>query len=491
MSQGTGVRRALAFSFIERWLGIIIGLGSNVLLARLLTPAQVGIFSVSLSVIGVAQVLRDFGVVNYLIQEKDLQQDSLRTAYGLSLLLGFTLFAGVFAAAPFVAAFYHEELVRDTLRVCAINFLLLPFATVTMALMRREMAFRALAVIGLSSAGLGACVSVGLAWAGHGVMALAIGAVVTNATNCIGVWIARPETLRLRPNLKAWRRLLGFGAQSSLTGVVTSVSMDVNDLAVGKVMGFEPVAIISKAQGLMQLFHRDVMAAIRNVAYPAYAKAVRDGEDLEAQYLTGVTHVTATAWPFYGFVSLYALETLRLLFGSQWDSAAALVPWYCLCGAVAATANLIGPVMLAAGRIDLLTKVELFWQPLRAAMIVLAAVWFESMLACAIALLLALALQVPLLYAAKARFMQNNWSVWRRNLASSAGAALISLGAPAAIAWHYGLDRNAPMPAVAFVLAIVLCMLTWIPGLLLVRHPLTQDPVFQKLWRTVTRSRRT
>lgn len=478
---GKGVRRALAFSFIERWLSIVIALGSNVLLARLLSPEQVGIFSVSLSVIGVAQVLRDFGVVNYVIQEKELQQDSLSTAFGLSLLLGGGLFLVVAVAAPAIAGFYGEHLVRDTLWVCSLNFLLLPFATVTLALLRREMAFRALAVIGLSSAALGAIVSIGLAWAGHGVMSLAIGSVVTNAANCVGAWIARPDSARLRPNLKAWRRLLGFGAQSSLTGVITSISMDVNDLAVGKLMGFEPVAILSKAQGLMQLFHRDVMTAIRNVAYPAYAKAVREGQDLEAQYMMGVTHVTAAAWPFYGFVSLYALETLRLLFGSQWDAAATLVPWYCLCGAVAATANLINPLMLAAGRIDLLTKVELLWQPLRAAMVIVAALWFRSMLACAIALLLALLLQVPLLYAAKARFMHTHWRAWARNLARSALAAVVSLAAPMAIAWHYGLERSTPMPAGAFALAILLCMLTWIPGLLLAGHPLTRDPVFLKL----------
>jgi O-antigen/teichoic acid export membrane protein len=484
-----GVRRALAFSFIERWLGIIIALGSNVLLARLLSPEQVGIFSVSLSVIGVAQVLRDFGVMNYLIQEKDLQEDSLRTAFGLSLILGTALFLIVVVAAPWVAAFYREPTVRDTLWVCSINFLLLPFSTVTMALLRREMAFRSLAIIGLSSAGIGALVSVGLAWAGGGVMALALGALTTNVVNCVGAWIARPDGARLRPNLKAWRRLMRFGAQSSLSGVVTSVSMDVNDLAVGKVMGFEPVAIISKAQGLMQLFHRDVMTAIRNVAFPAYAKAVREGHDLEAQYLTSVTHVTAVAWPFYGFVSLYALETLRLLFGHQWDAAAALVPWYCLCGAVAATANLIGPLTLAAGRIDLLTKAELFWQPLRAAMIVFAAVWFKSMLACAIALLLALLLQVPLLYAIKARFMRNNWPQWFGNLGRSASAAVVSLIGPAAIAWHYGLMRQEPMPAAAFASAIALCIVTWVGGLMLARHPLSRDPVFVRLLSAVLRRR--
>jgi len=483
VSEGeNGVRRALAFSFIERWLGIVIALSSNVILARLLSPAQVGVFSVSLAVIGVAQVLRDFGVVSFLIQERELQEDTVRTAFGLSLLLGGTLFLLVAVSAPWVADFYKERLVRDTLLVCSLNFLLLPFATVTMALLRREMSFSALAVIGLVGAALGAVASIVMAWAGMGVMSLAVGSVVTNAANCVGAMIAHPASAKLRPNLKAWRRLLSFGAQSSVTGVVTSISMDVNDLAVGKLMGFEPVAIISKAQGLMQLFHRDVMTAIRNVAFPAYAKTVREDLDLEASYLVSVTHVTAVAWPFYGFVSLYALEVLRLLFGSQWDAAASLVPWYCLCGAVAATANLIGPLTLAAGRIDLLTKVELLWQPLRAVMIVLAALWFRSMLACAIALLLALLLQVPLLYAVKARYMQNNWRAWCLNLGHSVAAAAFSLVAPAGIAWHYGLDRSTPMPAAAFVAAVVLCMVTWILGLLIVRHPMTQDPVFKRLW---------
>jgi O-antigen/teichoic acid export membrane protein len=66
----TSVRRALAISFIERYALIAISLASNILIARLLSPEEIGLYSVSLAVIGIAQVLRDFGVGGYLIQEK-------------------------------------------------------------------------------------------------------------------------------------------------------------------------------------------------------------------------------------------------------------------------------------------------------------------------------------------------------------------------------------------------------------------------------------
>lgn len=64
------VRRALAISFIERYALIALGLASNILVARLLSPDEIGLYSVSLAVISVAQVLRDFGIGNFLIQEK-------------------------------------------------------------------------------------------------------------------------------------------------------------------------------------------------------------------------------------------------------------------------------------------------------------------------------------------------------------------------------------------------------------------------------------
>ena len=404
------VRRSLVFSIAEQYAVLVIGLASSMILARLLTPEAIGIYSVSLAFIGIAQVLRDFGVANYLIQERDLDDAHIRTALGILLVLGLVTFALLFSTAPLISRLYAEDVMVPTLRVCALNFLALPFCTVSLALLRRGMAFQRLAIVNLVAALSGAAVSVGLAYLDLGVISLAIGSVVVNVVTGIGAWLARPDRRLLLPAFSRWRRLLNFGAQSSLTGVVTTIAMDINDLAVGKIMGFEPVAILSRAQGLMQLFHRDLMAAIRNVAYPAYANAHRDGEPLEAIYIASVTNVTVVAWPFYGLVSLFSLELLRLMFGAQWDTAAPLVPVFCLAGAIAALFNLAPSQILAVGRIDLITKLELVFQPFRAVLIVLAALVFQTMEACAWALVLAFAIQLPMVYYTKGRCLPNDYT---------------------------------------------------------------------------------
>lgn len=479
----SGVRSALLFSFAERYALIFINLVSNLLIARLLTPEQIGVYSVTLAVMSIAQVLRDFGVASYLIQEKDLSDDHIRTALGVTLVIGVGLGFVVFAAAPWVADFYREPRMRDLLWLASLNFLLLPFSTISLALLRRRLAFKPLAVVNLTATLAGAVTSVGMSWAGFGPTGLVAGTLVVSATTGFAAWWAQGERRLLRPGLSQWRSLFKFGAQSSVVGVVTSVSMDINDLAVGKLMGFTPVALLSRAQGLMNLFHRDLMGAVRNVAYPAYAKAVREQQAMEPLYIGSVTYVCVVAWPFYGFVSLYGLETLRLLFGPQWDAAAPLVPWFCLAGALAAGGSLVGNLMVAMGRMDLLTRMEVVFQPARAAVIVAAAAYWREPMACAVALAITMAMQLPLIYVVKGKFLPNDWQALRHQLARSMLVSLLALALPALLLWLHPHEAGRPLPLSWFALAILSCCVSWLLALAWCRHPLAADPVFARLTR--------
>ena len=478
----TSVRRGLALALAERYALIVIALASNMLLARLLTPKEIGIYSVSLAIIGVAQVLRDFGIGSYLIQAKDLEESHIRTAYGLSLIMGVSLFVVVFLVAPWASRFYAEPRLLYTLRINSLNFLVLPFCTISLSLLRREMRFDRVAIVTLVATAAGAGVTLALAYLGFGANSLAVGGVATNILTGLGAWLARAERRLVWPSLTQWRPLLNFGGQSALAGVVTSVAMDINDLALGRILGFAPVAIMSRAQGLMNLFHRDVMGAIRSVAFPAFAMTHREGQGLESSYVRAVGAVTVFAWPFYGFVSLYALEATRLLFGNQWDEVARLAPIFCLAGAVGATCNLVLSAITAAGRIDLVTKAELLFQPVRATMIVVAALVCRSLTACAVAYLLAFIFHVPLLYWFKGRCIKNDWRPLFAQLVSSLKVVIATLALPAALSIYGGLTRTEPVGSTVFAAAGIMAVVAWLFAAARCRHSVSADPLFGRLW---------
>lgn len=475
------VRRALGLSLAERYVMIAIGLLGTMLIARLLTPEEIGIYSVSLAVIGIAQVLRDFGIGNYLIQEKNLTEEHIRTAFGLGLLIGISLFIIVTLAAPSFGRFYNDERLVQTMRLSALNFIVLPFCSISLALLRRNMLFNRIVTVNLIAATGGLVITLSLAYSGFGPNSIAIGAVAANVLIGIGAWIARTDRKLLLPGFSEWRAVMSFGGQSSIAGVVTTVAVDINDLVIGKLLGFGPVAMLSRAQGVMYLFQRDIMAALRNVAYPAFSRAHREGESLESRYLESVSSVTVIAWPFYGFASLYALELLRLLFGPQWDEAATLVPFFCIAGAFAATSNLILTAIMAVGRIDLVTKAELIFQPFRAVLIAGAAIIWQTLIACAAAFLIAFIIHTPFVYAFKARCIPNDYRALLANLWLSAKVTLGTLIGPAGIVIYAGIDRNEPVSLVLFGIAVATGLTAWLVSLIVFRHPISVDPLFIRL----------
>jgi len=337
------VHRSLAIALAERYALIALSLISYVVVARLLTPAEIGIYAIATALIGMAQVIRDFGVGSFLIQEKRLTDAHIQSALGVSLLIGATLFAIFMLAAPFAGRFYGDVRVTGIVRLVAFNFLLLPFCSISISLLRREMLFGRIMAANLTAAVVGTIVTLGLAWTGSGPKSLAWGALAANVATGLVAWLVRKSRRLLWPSLSEFRAIVRFGGQTTIAAVITSAAMDANDLVVGKVLGFSPVAMLSRAQGLMNLFHRDIMSAVRGVAYPAFAKAHREGEAMDPKYIVSVTNLTVFAWPFYGMAALYPLEILRLVFGPQWDAAAHLVPIFCLAGAAAATYSLINP----------------------------------------------------------------------------------------------------------------------------------------------------
>ncbi|MDG0852762.1 lipopolysaccharide biosynthesis protein [Roseateles puraquae] len=465
------VRRSLGFAFLERYLLIGLQLVSFTLLARLLTPHEIGLYSVSMALISMAQVVRDFGLANYLIQKKDLGREDVGSALGLSILLGAGLFLLINLAAPWIAEFYREPSLVNIIRIISINFLILPFNSISIALLRRDMRFDALMRINVCAAVASCFTTLGAAWAGAGSVSLAMGEITSSLTMAVGVSLAGAWGRLPRPQLQRWRQIVGFGGPVTAANVVTSISMDMNDLAVGKILDFSQVAIASRAQGLMNLFARDVMGTIRAVAYPAFSRAHREGDALEQRHLQSLAAVSAVAWPFYGFVGLFALEVLRLMFGTQWDASASLVPIYCAAGAVSVINSLVPTVMLAAGHAKLVAMADLIIQPVKAVALVAVLWWWRELQPLAFAFLAMAIIAVPYFYGFKQRCLPTDYRTLARELGRSALLALLSL-APSALVVQALREPGQALPLPGMLGCAALTCVMWLVGLRLLNHPL-------------------
>lgn len=348
----------MLYAFAEKYLLLLLNLAGSMVLARLLTPAEVGVYAIGAVVVGIAQVVRDFGVGAYLVQDRRFATETLRAALAVSLVLGWAMALALWVAAGPLAQFYGELRVATVLQWLAVNFLLLPFTALAMACLRRQLRFGAIFFINAAQTLAQLGTGVWLAWRGFGYLSLVWGAVAGSLASLLATLCCRPPGLPWRPGWAGVAALWRFGALSTAGTVVDEAGVAAPELIIAKTVGVAEVGLFGKAQAVVGIFNQLVTAAVTPVLYPSLAADVRAGRDVHRAYLDTVACMTALAWPFYLLAAVMAPAIVSLLYGPQWCGAAPLVRIICLGAAGYSVFGLARYLLLASGGVAALARLD-------------------------------------------------------------------------------------------------------------------------------------
>lgn len=479
-------RAALAWSFAERYASFAIGLVGTMLLARLLTPAQVGVFSMCAAITAMLGIVRDFGTSEYLIQARELDRARYRAAVGVVFASAWALALALWAGAPALARAFDEPSVATVMRVLALQFALFPLTAPLFALLNREMAFRRIFVLQLSCNAVQTATSLALAWAGWGSLALAWGVVANIGTQTVllGAWAAGGAQLAgqrafdlPRFERRSLREVLRFGLPYTGSRGLETGARNAHELVIARSFDFASVGLFSRAYGMVEMFHSNVADAVVRVATPAFAEAHRQGQPLGAVLVRAVSIYVAVAWPFFAFVAIAAPEIIRVLFGPQWGTAAPLATLLALAALPAALYELLPQLLSATGHVVRRLKVTLWAAPVHIVAVVLASL--HSLWAVA-AVFSATSLFTLVLFARQLRAAVGLGGRWI--VAAGGPAAVVAAASAAAMAAVAGFMRQQGAPAVIVLALTALAgLLAWLACARGLNHPAHHE--IQGLWR--------
>ena len=465
----SSTRVSLLFSFVEKYLLVLLSLAASMIISRLLTPLEAGIYSVAAVLLGVAQVLRDFGAGQYVVQERELDRAKLRAVLGASFLFAWPLAAFIALLGWPLAAFYREPALAPLLQLLALNFVLLPFSSVILPMLRRQNRFGAICAINLLHGAAGVVVSVALALRGLGVMSMAWGSVAaTGAALLLALWLS-PPAMPWLPARTGIREVIVFGAYATGGNLIDEAGAAAPDLVIGKLIGLDAVGMFGRALAVLAVFHKAVTNAVTPVVYPLYGDHVRFGDDVRDVYLRTVSYMTAFAWPFFACVGVMALPIVRLLYGEQWDAAAPLIRIMCFSSAIYSMSSMSRYFLVAIGQVRAQARLDGMTVPVRIALLILAAPF--GLDAVAWAVVGATVFRVTITMRCLTRL--GGISVAQVVHASSKGLLLtaISVLAPASALTLSPGSPGVTTPAIAALASFLL----WLAGIVLIRHPLIDE----------------
>jgi O-antigen/teichoic acid export membrane protein len=355
----TQLRRSIAWSAAQSYLGTALQLVSTVVLSRVLSPTEVGTFAVAAVFSALASNFRDFGIAEYLIQEKNLGERQIRAAFAVNIGVSWLMALLLFAGSGIAGGFYREDAVGSVMRIQALSFLLIPFGAINMAWFRREMNFKPMFVAGVLADVAGLLVAITLALQGVGASSLAWSSVAgVAATVAVSLWY-RPPGFPRWPALQGLREVLSFGGFASGIYVLGQLGKGMPEMVIGRVQDVTAVGIYSRGSGLVQLFRQLVVRGIMPVCLPYFAQSVREEGSVNRAYTRGITILTAVGWTFLGFLAMAAQPAILLVYGDQWGAAVPLAQVLCMAAAVELVHYLAKEALLSHGEVRRASRLQL------------------------------------------------------------------------------------------------------------------------------------
>lgn len=464
-------RRALVFSFLDRYASLAISVLSSMVVARLLTPTEIGIFSVVMVLLMFVSTVRDMGAGQYLVQEKELTFERIRAVWAVQLGLGIGLAGVVLLASYPVAVFYREPRMFDIMLVVALNYAINPFGSLTYAWLMREMRFESVALMRFTSGLCGALAAIILAWKDYGPISLAVGSLLSTTVNALMAVFFRPKSFPWLPGLGEIRRVLAFGSRLTASSVMNVVSGSAPELFLGKLQDLTATGLYSRSNGLVQMFHRLFVDAVGAVCLPWFASQSRERGNYVAPFLKATSYVTAFGWSFCFGVVCLAHPVVRALYGSQWDAAVDLARLLAVATAFSVPSALCQTALLSAGAVSTIARVT-FFSALQSVVFVAlgAALGLKEL---GIAMIVSSALGAVLWLRVTSRQLDLPLASLLSMLRRSALVALWAALGPALVLWAYG-----PYPeriVVPLLLGFTTGLTGFLAGIRLTRHPLQEE----------------
>jgi O-antigen/teichoic acid export membrane protein len=350
------VMHALRWSVAAKFASQVISWAITIIVIRILTPQDYGLMAMALLFINFTVMFSELGLGAAIVQMEKLDEKITRQVFSFILVANFGLFLLSLFAAPFVADFFDEQRLVLIIQILAIQFILMSFEMVPMALLERELHLKQKALAQLSGQVAGGITALALALSGFGVWALVGGTLADTVARVIGMNIARPFLKWPSFSLVGMKSVTSFGGIVTGERVLWFFYNQADIFIIGKLLGKTQLGIYSVAMHLSSLIMHKTGEVIYTVSFPAFARIQSDPQKVKEYYLKSVRLMSIFVFPMFIGMSAVAHELVEVLLGEKWSEAGLILQILCLIMPLRMISNLFPPLLQGLGRPDISLK---------------------------------------------------------------------------------------------------------------------------------------
>jgi PST family polysaccharide transporter len=332
-----------------KWGTQILSWASTLIVARLLTPSDYGLFGMAMVFQAFLGSIYDLGLSTAVVQRRDLTDRQLAQLGGVTVAYGVGFALLTVAAAGPIAAFYREPAVRWVLLVMAGASFVDMLQIMPRAMLARELQFRKIALLDGLSAVILTLSTLTFAFAGFRYRALVYGHVIDALLTTTIALVVAPTRFALPRRGTGIGGAMTYGWHVALARIASYVASNADFAVVGRVLGKAPLGAYTFGWTLATIPVDRVASLVARVVPSVFASIQQDVAAMR-RYWLGVTEGLAfIVLPASAGLALTADDFVRVVLGDHWAAAVPPLRLLALYAGIRSLMAVLSPILVATG----------------------------------------------------------------------------------------------------------------------------------------------
>jgi O-antigen/teichoic acid export membrane protein len=295
---------------------------SGIILARILDPADFGVFIAATAYTAIFSSQVTFGIPSALVQTKEFSESQAHSSFWLMEAIAVLCTLLVIGLSMVLADAYDDPRYALVMQLMCITFFFLPFVNITNTLLRREMNFKAISKIRIQATLLTLPVGIIFALLGFGPYSLVLSGIAAIAVTTLLLARYKPWCPRPQFSASAMRPLFGYAWRTNVNSSLDTLGERVDNMMIGAMMSSHSLGIYNRGYSLSRLPVEQLGLSLQPLLFGGLARIQDDLAYTRSMYQKAVGSLTLGVFPFILLFIFIAHSFIANVYGEKWLEAA-------------------------------------------------------------------------------------------------------------------------------------------------------------------------
>ncbi|MCF2825870.1 MULTISPECIES: lipopolysaccharide biosynthesis protein [unclassified Pseudoalteromonas] len=307
---------------VEKFGGVLLKVLGMMLLARVLTPTDFGLFGMVFVLSAFGMVLIDSGLGGALIKKRDVKNVDYSTVFTFNLIVSIALCCCFYFSSGLIADFYNEEKLKEVIPLLSIVLIIRALTLIPVTKMTKSLQFKIQTQMALISYILALSIGYYMARQNYGVLALVYISLFDALFYCVLMYVFSRYKPSFSFDITSFKELYPFGIKLSAASLIRTFYENSLNIVVGKVFGPQLLGFYYQASKINDIFLSTTTSVINKAAFPILVDFSDTPKLMKSKMKILLTNVCWLTFLICILLSLNAENIILIMFGEQWlDSA--------------------------------------------------------------------------------------------------------------------------------------------------------------------------